>query len=197
MVLLRQKAAQSGNAMLEFILVAPILLACAINVYDLGSALWHHSSLTQVVREIARDASGEPGLEENAVVSTLAESDLVGLPSCGLEYINGVWINPIAWTPGNLCSVSAAGPVTYRLLQHNYNVLRLWEREEMLSLVDLKRGIEFYAPPPAAAGLPRNITVTIRVSYAGLFQGQLSGFVTYFFPFGDFPIATAHTIGYL
>ena len=54
---------QKGASMLEFSLIAPLLMVFIVNVLDLGQALFIHSTLTQIVREGVRQASIQPGLE--------------------------------------------------------------------------------------------------------------------------------------
>jgi Flp pilus assembly protein TadG len=73
-ILKKNFASEKGVAMLEFTIVAPLMVLMIVATYDLGNALNQYLVLSRVVYEGARYAATLPGLEVQTVSSVDANT---------------------------------------------------------------------------------------------------------------------------
>ena len=145
------RTGQDGVAMIEFAIIAPILIAFCLSTYDLGRALTHHLTAVQIAREGVRKAIATPGLEKGRY--TLSESG--GLTSCSAA-------SPSQTSPSG-CSSS---PNQSQLLTSIYRTQLSLENQEGSAITPGSRVITVeYGVAPSAT-----TTVTVRVGFA--YQGM-------------------------
>ncbi len=146
----------AGVALLEFVIVAPLILFLCVMTYDVGQLLGHHFAATQVAREGVRRAVATPGLLKGRY--RLSQSG--GMLVC--QYKSTPSSSPQA------CSASLPGA---GLLELVFRIYANLERQNQLSVVPNTREILLdYGYPDPAVG---TITVRMGFSYAGyspLFQ---------------------------
>ena len=69
---IRSQANERGSAIIEFSMVAPVLIMLCLSVFDLGGALCNYMVLSQVAGEGVRLGTERAGLEEVTVDTTSA-----------------------------------------------------------------------------------------------------------------------------
>lgn len=78
-----RRRSQSGQSLVEFALVLPILLLLLVGILDLGRAVAAYNSVSNGARSGARVAIVD---QNEAAVTTAVESEAFGLPAVDVEY---------------------------------------------------------------------------------------------------------------
>jgi hypothetical protein len=169
----RKTLCEKGTALIEFAIVAPLLLMFTFAVVDIGNCLLHHEALTLVIREVARQNSWTPRLERGTVI---AQDNGSGGMSCSFQREGG----------GSAASCDVRRKY-WRNIVTSWQTLKNYEVKEHLRVVPDTRRIEVHYPDPSD---PEGILVDVGITYDALmsFQGYM-GFIA------DRPIRARFRIG--
>jgi Flp pilus assembly protein TadG len=108
---------ENGQAMVEFALVLPILMALLLGIIQFGIVFNNYITLTDATRAGARKAAvsrflGDQGVSAKAAVKSSAQ----GLDQKKLDPTISVTASPDWNTPGNEVTVSASYPYSINIL---------------------------------------------------------------------------------
>ena len=155
----RESRTERGTAIVEAVIIFPLIVFLIVMIIDLSNALFHHEVLTQIAREATRKASMIPRLEMGTV---RVVDNGGGSYTCQTQPFGGgaVW---------SACSNSARNTI---LLDNVWDILRDWELKEQLRVIDGTREIilDRYdeAEPGGATG--RRVRARIAFTYDAFFN---------------------------
>lgn len=107
---------ESGQALVEFALILPILMMILLGVFEFGTAFWSYQQVSAAASEGARRAAvSRTANDKTGVVTTAVRN---AAPNLDADDLN-VALNPgggATWAPGSSVSVTVTYPEDVRIL---------------------------------------------------------------------------------
>jgi Flp pilus assembly protein TadG len=93
-----------GQSLVEFALVAPIVIAVMAAIIQFGIVFWTQNTLTQVVRDTGRWAATQPNCSVDTAVKTQAQTIAASSSLIGYSAVN--FVPTVTWTGATPCPVN-------------------------------------------------------------------------------------------
>ena len=123
---------QRGNAVLEFVITLPLVLAMLVLIAEFGRAIWYHHVVTKGVRDATRYLSRAPEDQFATFAERAGHLAMTGVPDASATPVHAWWTDvatvtvspapvelaapPLFRTPFDVVSVQAAVPVSFPAL---------------------------------------------------------------------------------